>query len=43
MMNESTKKVLIVSAASVVVAVVVSVAAVCGRIFKLFADSEKEM
>ena len=43
MMNESTKKVLIVNVASVVVVVVLSVAAVCARIFKLFADSEKEM
>lgn len=42
-MNESTKKVLIISAASVVVAVVVGVATVCGKIFKLFEGSEKEM
>jgi len=40
-MNEGTKKVIIVSAASVVVTVIVAVAAVCNRLFDLIAgDAE---
>ncbi len=40
-MNEGTKKVIIVSAASVVVTVIVAVATVCNRLFDLIAgDAE---
>lgn len=40
-MNEGTKKVIIVSAASVVVTVIVAVAAVCNKLFDLIAgDAE---
>lgn len=40
-MNEGTKKVIIVSAASVVVTVIISVAAVCRKLFDLIAgDTE---
>lgn len=40
-MNEGTKKVIIVSAASVVVTVIISVAAVCSKLFDLIAgDTE---
>lgn len=41
MNNEGTKRLIIVSAAVVVVTVIISVARVCGSVFELVKDNQK--